>query len=245
MKNKVVNTILGISAVASVSGGIYLGAVNADLQNELQTAKDELTAIQTELDENNAFLADYDGKVKELSALAEQLQAQLDELNTPTPSYTITPFEEPLTLITTEDTNFRNGPSTDYDITDPVAKDTELTIIGQVEDENGTAWYVVATDDEQTIETGVNDTDILEDGHQHKMISANLVTEKKAEEPATPAKPDKPGKTEPAKPSCDNSCNCNCDNSCDCNCDCDCDSGCNNELPPGAVCDLSCDLGDW
>ena len=48
MKNKVIYAALGISAVAAISGGIYLGNNNTKLEQNLSDEKESLEVLKKE-----------------------------------------------------------------------------------------------------------------------------------------------------------------------------------------------------
>lgn len=251
MKNKVIYAALGISAVAAISGGIYLGNNNTKLEQNLSDEKESLEVLKEEQAEDLALIESSEVKVVELNELAGNVQIELDELHERmnnmsfVEGYVIEPVDNE-TMYIQEDTNLRIGPSTDYKVAGEIDKNTEVTVIGKVTNAEGKTWYVISSADEDKIETGVNDTNILEpneDGSErmHHMISGSLLADTK---PA-PVKP-KPQSnsnsaasnsgSQPAAPSTP---------SCDCDCDCDCDNS------GGNVCDFSCDTNgipirsDW
>lgn len=233
MKNKVVNAVLGISAVASVGVSGFLYSENVNLNNELADVQSALTQEQKTQAENEKILSEYALLIDECNENAKHAQASLDELHERMnhmeiiEGYVIEPVDNE-TMYVQEDTNLRIGPSTDYKVAEEIKKNTEVTVIGKVTNAEGKTWYVISSADEDKIETGVNDTNILEpneDGTErmHHMISASLLGDSK---PAAPAKPKQPT---------GGNINCDCDNSCDnsggvpqytCDntCDCDCDS---------------------
>lgn len=164
---------------------------------------------------------------------AEEIEA---EQNIVEPDYVIEPMEG-TKMFTQTDCRVRKGPSTDYENIDSFIRGFEVTVIGKVTNAEGKTWYVISSADEDKIETGVNDTNILEpneDGTErmHHMISASLLADTK---PA-PVKPKTQSNnagnsgsaatpSQPAAPS---------NPSCDCDCDCDCDNS-------GGFCDWGCD----
>ena len=252
MKNKVVNAVLGISAVASVGVSGFLYSENVNLNNELADVQSALTQEQETQAENEKILSEYALLIDECNENAKHAQASLDELHERMnhmeiiEGYVIEPVDNE-TMYIQEDTNLRIGPSTDYKVAGEIDKNTEVTVIGKVTNAEGKTWYVISSADEDKIETGVNDTNILgknEDGtdKQHHMVSSSLLGNSK---PAAPAKPKQPT---------GGSINCDCDNSCDnsggtpqytCDntCDCDCDNNGGWEFEDtdwGSGCD-----GDW
>lgn len=173
---------------------------------------------------------------------AEEIEA---EENIVEPDYIIEPMED-TTMYAQCDCRVRKGPSTDYENIDCLTKSSPVTVIGKVTNAEGKTWYVISSADEDKIETGVNDTNILgknEDGtdKQHHMVSSSLLGDSK---PAAPAKPKQPT---------GGNINCDCDNSCDnsggvpqytCDntCDCDCDNNGGRPVDPcpsdwGSGCD--------
>lgn len=238
MKNKVIYAALGISAVAAISGGIYLGNNNTKLEQNLTDEKESLEVLKKEQAEDLALIESSEVKVVELNELAGNVQIELDELHERmnnmsfVEGYVIEPVDNE-TMYIQEDTNLRIGPSTDYKVAGEIDKNTEVTVIGKVTNAEGKTWYVISSADEDKIETGVNDTNILEpneDGSErmHHMISGSLLADTK------PA---------PVKPKTQSNSNSNASNSgsqpaapstpsCDCDCDaCDCDSS------GGNICD--------
>lgn len=234
MKNKVVNAVLGISAVASVGVSGFLYSENVNLNNELAEVQSALTQEQETQAENEKILSEYALLIDECNENAKHAQASLDELHERMnhmeiiEGYVIEPVDNE-TMYVQEDTNLRIGPSTDYKVAEEIKKNTEVTVIGKVTNAEGKTWYVISSADEDKIETGVNDTNILEpneDGSErmHHMISGSLLADTK---PA-PVKP-KPQSnnagnsgSQPAAPSTPS-----------CDCDCDCDTSCN---------DVGCDI---
>lgn len=253
MKNKVIYAALGISAVAAISGGIYLGNNNTKLEQNLTDEKESLEVLKKEQAEDLALIESSEVKVVELNELAGNVQIELDELHERmnnmsfVEGYVIEPVDNE-TMYIQEDTNLRIGPSTDYKVAGEIDKNTEVTVIGKVTNAEGKTWYVISSADEDKIETGVNDTNILgknEDGtdKQHHMVSSSLLGNSK---PAAPAKPKQPT---------GGSINCDCDNSCDnsggtpqytCDntCDCDCDSYGGMPVDPCASDWSDCDICD-
>ncbi len=59
MKNKVVNAVLGISAVASVGVSGFLYSENVNLNNELAEVQSALTQEQETQAENEKILSEY------------------------------------------------------------------------------------------------------------------------------------------------------------------------------------------
>ena len=243
MKNKVVNAVLGISVAASVGAGGYLYAEGQTLSSELTQAKTDLNNVKETVEKNDADISAASSKLDELNKKNEETESYIDDLYekmetvTFVEGYVIEPVDD-LTMYATQDTNIRIGPSTDYKKAGEIGEGQELKIIGQVTSPDGKLWYVIQTDEESSIVTGENDTNILPEGKNHHMVSSSLLQDSKPQ--AKPKKSDKassssssssssassqPAQPAPAKPSCDNSCNCH---SCDCDsCDCDvpaCDS---------------------
>lgn len=237
MKNKVVNAVLGISAVASVGVSGFLYSENVNLNNELADVQSALTQEQETQAENEKILSEYALLIDECNENAKHAQASLDELHERMnhmeiiEGYVIEPVDNE-TMYVQEDTNLRIGPSTDYKVAEEIKKNTEVTVIGKVTNAEGKTWYVIASSDEDKIETGVNDTNILgknEDGtdKQHHMVSSSLLGNSI---PAAPAKPKQPT---------GGSINCDCDNSCDA-------SGCDAHYTCDNTCDCDCDNnGGW
>ena len=240
MKNKVVNAVLGISAVASVGVSGFLYSENVNLNNELADVQSALTQEQETQAENEKILSEYALLIDECNENAKHAQASLDELHEKMnhmeiiEGYVIEPVDNQ-TMYVQEDTNLRIGPSTDYKVAEEIKKNTEVTVIGKVTNAEGKTWYVISSADEDKIETGVNDTNILEpneDGTErmHHMISASLLADTK---PA-PVKPKTQSNSNsgnsgsaaaPSQPAAPNTPTCDCD--------CDCDTSCN---------DVGCDI---
>ena len=233
MKNKVVNAVLGISAVASVGVSGFLYSENVNLNNELADVQSALTQEQETQAENEKILSEYALLIDECNENAKHAQASLDELHERmnnmsfVEGYVIEPVDNE-TMYIQEDTNLRIGPSTDYKVAGEIDKNTEVTVIGKVTNAEGKTWYVISSADEDKIETGVNDTNILEpneDGTErmHHMISASLLADTKpapvkpktqsnnAGNSGSAAAPSQPAA--PSTPSCDCDCDCDCDNS--------------------------------
>ena len=240
MKNKVVNAVLGISAVASVGVSGFLYSENVNLNNELAEVQSALTQEQETQAENEKILSEYALLIDECNENAKHAQASLDELHERmnnmsfVEGYVIEPVDNE-TMYIQEDTNLRIGPSTDYKVAGEIDKNTEVTVIGKVTNTEGKTWYVISSADEDKIETGVNDTNILEpneDGTErmHHMISASLLADTKPApvKPKTQSNNAGNSGSQPAAPSTP---------SCDCDCDaCDCDSS------GGNYCDVpNCD----
>lgn len=237
MKNKVVNAVLGISAVASVGVSGFLYSENVNLNNELAEVQSALTQEQETQAENEKILSEYALLIDECNENAKHAQASLDELHERMnhmeiiEGYVIEPVDNE-TMYVQEDTNLRIGPSTDYKVAEEIKKNTEVTVIGKVTNAEGKTWYVISSADEDKIETGVNDTNILEpneDGSErmHHMISGSLLADTK---PA-PVKPK--AQSNSGSSSAGNSgstSNSSSTPSCDCDA-CDCDSS------GGNICD--------
>ena len=160
-------------------------------------------------------------KVVELNELAGNVQIELDELHERmnnmsfVEGYVIEPVDNE-TMYIQEDTNLRIGPSTDYKVAGEIKKNTEVTIIGKVTNNDDKIWYVIKTPDEESIVEGTNDRGGI--SVKHQMISENVLSETKP----TVKKKSTTG-SKPAAPSTP---------TCDCDCDaCDCDSS------GGNICD--------
>lgn len=242
MKNKVVNAVLGISAVASVGVSGFLYSENVNLNNELADVQSALTQEQETQAENEKILSEYTDLILECNENAKHAQASLDELHEKMnhmeiiEGYVIEPVDNQ-TMYVTEDTNLRIGPSTDYKVAEEIKKNTEVTVIGKVTNNDDKIWYVIKTPDEESIVEGTNDRGDI--SVKHQMISENVLSETK---PTAKKKSTTGSKsTASTAPSCDNSggtpqytcdntCDCDCDNNggmewgCDwSDCDCDCD----------------------
>ena len=227
MKNKVVNAVLGISAVASVGVSGFLYSENVNLNNELADVQGALTQEQETQAENEKILSEYALLIDECNENAKHAQASLDELHERMnhmeiiEGYVIEPVDNQ-TMYVQEDTNLRIGPSTDYKVAEEIKKNTEVTVIGKVTNNDDKIWYVIKTPDEENIVEGTNDRGGI--SVKHQMISENVLSEtkptakKKSTTGSKPAAPNTP--------------------TCDCDCDaCDCDSS------GGNICDFACDTG--
>ena len=155
--------------------------------------------------------------------------------------YVIEPVDNE-TMYVQEDTNLRIGPSTDYKVAEEIKKNTEVTVIGKVTNNDDKIWYVIKTPDEESIVAGTNDRGGI--SVKHHMISENLLSETK---PTVKKKSTTSSKsTASTAPSCDNS-GCDAHYTCDNTCDCDCDSYGGWEVgpcPSNWSCD-GCDGMNW
>lgn len=218
MKNKVVNAVLGISAVASVGVSGFLYSENVNLNNELADVQSALTQEQETQAENEKILSEYALLIDECNENAKHAQASLDELHERMnhmeiiEGYVIEPVDNE-TMYVQENTNLRIGPSTDYKVAEEIKKNTEVTIIGKVTNNDDKIWYVIKTSDEESIVEGTNDRGGI--SVKHQMISENVLSETKP----TAKKKSTTG-SKPAAPSTPT-------------CDCDCDTSCN---------DVGCDI---
>lgn len=224
MKNKVVNAVLGISAVASVGVSGFLYSENVNLNNELAEVQSALTQEQETQAENEKILSEYALLIDECNENAKHAQASLDELHERMnhmeiiEGYVIEPVDNE-TMYVQEDTNLRIGPSTDYKVAEEIKKNTEVTVIGKVTNNDDKIWYVIKTPDEESIVAGTNDRGGI--SVKHQMISENLLSETK---PTVKKKSTTGSKsTASTAPSCDAS-GCDAHYTCDNTCDCDCDS---------------------
>ena len=223
MKNKVVNAVLGISAVASVGVSGFLYSENVNLNNELADVQSAHTQEQETQAENEKILSEYALLIDECNENAKHAQASLDELHERMnhmeiiEGYVIEPVDNQ-TMYVQEDTNLRIGPSTDYKVAEEIKKNTEVTIIGKVTNNDDKIWYVIKTSDEESIVEGTNDRGGI--SVKHQMISENVLSETK---PTAKKKSTTGSKsTASTAPSCDNSGGTpqyTCDNTCDCDCD--------------------------
>ena len=226
MKNKVVNAVLGISAVASVGVSGFLYSENVNLNNELADVQSALTQEQETQAENEKILSEYALLIDECNENAKHAQASLDELHERMnhmeiiEGYVIEPVDNQ-TMYVQEDTNLRIGPSTDYKVAEEIKKNTEVTIIGKVTNNDDKIWYVIKNPDEESIVEGTNDRGGI--SVKHQMISENVLSETKP----TAKKKSTTG-SKPAAP-----------NTPTCDCDCDCDTSCND-----VGCDIASCIGD-
>ena len=226
MKNKVVNAVLGISAVASVGVSGFLYSENVNLNNELADVQSALTQEQETQAENEKILSEYALLIDECNENAKHAQASLDELHERMnhmeiiEGYVIEPVDNQ-TMYVQEDTNLRIGPSTDYKVAEEIKKNTEVTVIGKVTNNDDKIWYVIKNPDEESIVEGTNDRGGI--SVKHQMISENVLSETKP----TAKKKSTTG-SKPAAP-----------NTPTCDCDCDCDTSCND-----VGCDIASCIGD-
>lgn len=102
------------------------------------------TEVVTESDMGNGGQNDLSDDMTEEEMIAEI--AEEDEIEVPTPEYTIEPIEE-TKYYAIQTCNVRSGPSTDYDTVRQLAPNEEIIVNGRVKAANGKNWCVIKTED--------------------------------------------------------------------------------------------------